>query len=110
MANIKRRMRRRDKPDKLTKVFLSVDAACFEGNVSVVISSGSWVGVTGLLDIGLPDCDLPWLTKKIEDRLKITICDDLDDFLSVADVVLKEEKPRLLALAKNQSPGGSPKS
>ncbi|MBA7642766.1 hypothetical protein ES703_50475 [subsurface metagenome] len=110
MANIRRKMRRQDKPDKLTKVWLSVDVGCLDGNVSVVISSGSWAGVTGLLDIGLPDCDLPWLTKKVEERLKTTICDDLDDFLSVADVVLEEEKPGLMALAKKQSRRGSPKS
>ncbi len=110
MANIRRKMRRKDKPDKLTKVFLSVDVACLDGNVSVVISSGSWVGVTGLPDIGLPDCDLPWLTKKVEDRLKTTICDDLDDFLSVADVVLEEEKDILLILARQKWRWGYPKS
>jgi len=102
MSGIKRRMSRQQGKKKVTFV---IGAYVKDGELDVVFKFGNWIGSTAYSDTGLPDGDLPWLAKKVVDRVKQSDACTHGDLITIADQVIKEEKPILLmSTANNKSP------
>jgi len=102
MSSIKRQIRRKQRQKGRR---LKIKAYAQDGNVCVVMRRDTSEYSTVLRDTGLPDCKLPWLAEKIQDRIELTGLAWWEDNLSIADKVIEEEKARLLALAEKQTPG-----
>jgi hypothetical protein len=107
MSGIKRQITRRTRRGERR---VSVEAYVEDGDINVVMASGNWFGGTGVFDTGLSDCELPLLADKIGDRIERSGRCSYDELLCIADRVVEEEKQSLLALAKQESRGGSPGS
>ena len=83
MASVKRKMKRRQKPD------FYVSAWAENGNITVIIRAGGWISGTGKGDTGLPDGHLPWLTQEIVARIEQSFCKDQEQALCIADQVIQ---------------------
>jgi len=96
MANIKRRMKRGQGKNRID---FYVSAWCENGDLSVVVFKGPCLSKTGVLNTGLPDCDMAWLAEKVVTRIEQSSCKNQEQALCLADLVIQEQKPALLALA-----------
>jgi len=95
MAGIKRRMKRYHVkvPD------FHVIAWCQDGDLFLIVCAGSLISGTGVIGIGLPDCNLPWLADKVIARIEQSSCKNQEEALDIADQTIAESKPALLAMA-----------
>ncbi|MBA7637322.1 hypothetical protein ES703_44965 [subsurface metagenome] len=102
MSGIKRRMSRQQGKKKVNVV---IGAYVKDGELDVVFEIGNWLGGTAYSDSGLPDGELPWLAKKVADRVKQSGACTHGELISIADQVIKEEESTLLLLTtKGKSP------
>ena len=96
MANIKRRMKRQQRK---TDPDFCVSAWAENGNITVIVCAGPLISGTGVLNTGIPDGDLCWLAEKIMARIEQSPCRNQEQALCLADLVIREQKSKLLALA-----------
>jgi len=102
MSGIKRRINRQQRKKEET---LLVVAYVKDGELGVVFESGDWIGGTAYSDTGLPDKELLWLARKVADRVKQSGTYNHGDLISIADQVIKAEKPILMmSITKGKSP------